>query len=75
MSFPIIGPNPGAATESGIQGADFTDSRNATGEDAFSHAPGGRICKTCDRPIEDRQAARRRGAEDWVHDVCPVVTD
>ena len=57
---------------SAIQGTDFTDSRNGTVSDAFSHAPG-RICKNCDRPIEARQPARRRGADDWVHDVCPGV--
>jgi hypothetical protein len=57
---------------SAIQGTDFTDSRNDTVSDAFSHAPG-RICKNWDRPIEARQPARRRGADDWVHDVCPGV--
>jgi hypothetical protein len=72
MSYPIV-PYESAAS-AGIQGADFTDRRNDTGVDAFSHAPG-RICKNCDRPIEARQPARRRGVDDWVHDVCPVVID
>lgn len=70
MTYPPMGPNPESTAKSGIQGADFTDSRNDTGADAFSHAPG-RICKNCDRPIEARQPARRKGADDWVHDVCP----
>ena len=70
MSY-IPGPNPGSVTASSLQGADFTDSRNDIGADAFSHAPG-RICKKCDRPIEARQPARRRGVDDWVHDVCTV---
>jgi len=70
MSYPLE-PNPAAAAGAGVQGADFTDSRNDTGEDHFSHAPG-RICKNCDRPIEASQPARRRGVDDWVHDVCPV---
>lgn len=69
-----MGPSPGHAAMAGVQGADFGDSRADTGDDSFSHAPG-RICKNCDRPIEARQPARRRGTDDWVHDVCPVVTD
>jgi hypothetical protein len=38
--------------------------------DLFAHAAG-RVCKTCGRTIEARQAARRRGEADWAHDVCP----
>jgi len=73
MTFPIL-PNRPAVAGSALQGADFTDSRADLGTDHFSHAPG-RTCKKCDRPIEARQPARRSGADDWVHDVCPDVTD
>jgi hypothetical protein len=45
------------------------DDRQATA-DLFAHAAG-RVCKTCGRTIEARQAARRRGEADWAHDVCP----
>ena len=45
-----------------------------TGEDHFAHAAG-KICKACGQAIEAGQAARRRGETDWVHDVCPVITD
>jgi hypothetical protein len=68
---------PGTNSQSAavdFDGADFTDSRRDTGEDHFGHAPG-RICKNCDQPIEASQPARRRGADDWIHDVCPVVID
>jgi len=41
-----------------------------TGEDHFAHATG-RTCEACGQVIEPRQAARRRGESDWVHDVCP----
>ena len=34
----------------------------------------GKICKSCGRPIEAEQPARRRGETDWAHDVCPVIT-
>ncbi len=43
-------------------------------EDHFAHATG-KICKTCGRPIEAGQPARRRGETEWSHDVCPVGTD
>jgi hypothetical protein len=65
--------NPSADVATGIQGADFTDRRNNTGADSFAHAPARRVCKNCDRPIEARQPARRKGADDWVHDICPVT--
>jgi hypothetical protein len=54
--------------------ADFNEKDRQTGEDHFAHAAG-KICTTCGRTIEARQAARRRGEADWVHDVCPVVKD
>ena len=53
--------------------ADLGEGNKHTGEDHFAHATG-KICQACGRTIEDRQAARRRGETDWVHDVCPVVT-
>ena len=48
--------------------------RSDTGTDPFAHAPG-RVCKNCNQRIEARQPARRKGADDWVHDVCPVMSD
>jgi len=49
--------------------ADFEEQGRPTGEDHFAHAPG-RTCIACGQVIEPRQAARRRGESDWVHDVC-----
>jgi hypothetical protein len=51
---------------------DFTPDQpeNGAGLDEFAHAAG-RICKRCDRRIEAREPARRRGESGWVHDVCP----
>lgn len=57
-----------------LAAADLSEGDRHTGEDHFAHATG-KICKACGRPIEAKQAARRRGETDWVHDVCPVVTD
>jgi hypothetical protein len=58
--------------------ADPRDDGTGDGADHFSHAAG-RICQNCDRRIEARQPARRKGeyagSSGWVHDVCPVVTD
>ena len=54
--------------------ADPGEGDKQTGEDHFAHATG-KICTACGRTIEPKQAARRRGETDWVHDVCPVVTD
>ena len=54
--------------------ADPGEGGKDTGEDHFAHASG-KTCITCGRAIEPKQAARRRGETDWVHDVCPVVTD
>ena len=65
MPDPPPGPNPVFAAD---------DRRGDTGTDTFAHAPG-RVCKNCNQPIEARQPARRQGADDWVHDVCPVMSD
>lgn len=54
--------------------ADLDEGDQPPGEDHFAHATG-KICKACGRTIKAGQAARRRGETDWVHDVCPVVTD
>ena len=54
--------------------ADLSEGDRHTGEDHSAHATG-KICKACGQTIVARQAARRRGETDWVHDVCPVVTD
>lgn len=43
-------------------------------EDHSAHAAG-KICKSCGQTIGAGQSARRRGESDWVHDVCPIVTD
>ena len=63
-----------ASESEGLAEADLNERDRNTGEDHSAH-PSGKICKACGRAIEARQAARRRGETDWVHDVCPVVTD
>jgi hypothetical protein len=50
--------------------ADLTVTGRDKGEDHFAHADG-KTCASCGEPIGARQAARRRGDSDWVHDVCP----
>ena len=67
-SFPASGPV--AAVES-MHSSDGDDNLG-DGVDHFSHAPG-QICKKCDRRIEAREAARRKGENGWVHDVCPLM--
>jgi hypothetical protein len=54
----------GMRTDGGDSGGD--------GADHFMHAAG-RICQKCDRPIEAREPARRKGEDGWVHDGCPPV--
>jgi hypothetical protein len=49
------------------------DQLNPSREDNEAHA-GGRICKRCGQVIQADQDARLTGVDDWVHDVCPVVT-
>ena len=70
----MTSPQPaGVAGESrGLADTDFEEhgQPTGTGEDHFAHAPG-RVCDACGQVIEPRQAARRRGESDWVHDVCP----
>lgn len=57
----------------GLESMDFTPNDRPEG-DHFAHAAG-RICAKCDRLIEARQPARRRGETGWVHDVCPVTAE
>jgi hypothetical protein len=54
--------------------ADFSEPNPDTGEDHSAHAAG-KICKSCGGTIGAGQAARLRRESDWVHDVCPIVTD
>lgn len=54
--------------------ADLTQGEQHAEEDHFAHVTG-KTCKSCGRPIEAGQPARRRGETEWAHDVCPVVTD
>jgi hypothetical protein len=65
-------PNQGyIATQSQqLADADFTETGQDTDEDHSAHADG-KTCASCGEPIGARQAARRRGDSDWVHDVCP----
>lgn len=58
------------------QGIDSSASDDSTGggADHFIDAAG-RICQNCDGPIRTGQPARRKGADGWVHDVCPPVLD
>jgi hypothetical protein len=53
--------------------AKLREQLNPIGEDNEAHA-GGKICKHCGQVIRADQAARLSGADDWVHDTCPVVT-
>jgi hypothetical protein len=57
-----------------LANADLSERSRRTGEDHSAHAAG-KICKSCGRPIQAEQPARRRGETDWAHDVCPVITD
>jgi hypothetical protein len=50
--------------------ADLTVTGQDKGEDHFAHVDG-KTCASCGEPISARQAARRSGESDWVHDVCP----
>jgi hypothetical protein len=68
MTCPQMG---GMAGESRmLADAEIKEHERPSGEDHFAHAPG-RTCLVCGKVIEPRQAARRRGGSDWVHDVCP----
>jgi hypothetical protein len=60
----------GTAEALSLEHKDFTPNDSQTSGDHFAHAVG-RICARCDRPIEVRQPARRRGESGWAHDVCP----
>ena len=57
-----------------LSNADLSERDRHSEEDHSAHATG-KICKSCGRPIEAEQPARRRGETDWAHDVCPVITD
>jgi hypothetical protein len=67
MSY--ISAIPPAHPGSELEHKDFTPGQRPGG-DNYAHAAG-RICKKCDREIQARQPARRRGESGWVHDVCP----
>ena len=53
-----------------VEDADSEEQQNPTGEDHAAHAVG-KTCKRCGQVIEADQAARLRGVDDWVHDMCP----
>ena len=75
MSFPDVGNYLIFAAMAGAEGMRADDGESGgDGADHFVHAAG-RTCKNCDQPIEKYQPARRRGVDDWVHDVCPPVFD
>jgi hypothetical protein len=65
-------PNQGyiAMRSQQLADADFTGTRQDTGEDHSAHADG-KTCASCGELIGAGQPARRRGDSDWVHDVCP----
>jgi len=71
MSDPTVGDHPLSEAIAGVAGM-RTDGGESAGDgaDHFMHAAG-RICLKCDSRIEARQPARRKGEDDWVHDVCP----
>jgi hypothetical protein len=66
------GPSPMVGVGAGLAETPFGEEiqRPDTGADHFSHAPD-QICVRCDRRIEAREPARRRGEDRWAHDVCP----
>lgn len=73
MAYGVDGqPNPQSGPMAGTAGMHPPADGDSTGDgaDHFSHAAG-RICANCDRRIEAREPARRKGEADWVHDVCP----
>jgi hypothetical protein len=57
-----------------LEHKDMTPGESRAAGDHYAHADG-RICKKCDRVIEARQPARRRGESGWVHDVCPDLDE
>lgn len=63
-----------AAKAEKLARTDFSERDRPTGEDHPLHVAGG-TCQKCGRPIEPGQAARLRGKDDWVHDMCPGATD
>lgn len=65
-------PNPQSGAMAGVEGMHSSADGDSVGDgaDHFSHTAG-RICAKCDRRIEPREPARRKGEADWVHDVCP----
>lgn len=74
MTVPTPDPSSGVSAEiEGMRTDDGGDSIGS-GADHFSHAAG-RICQNCDRRIEAREPARRKGENGWVHDVCRPVMD
>jgi len=75
MSYPDVGNFHLNAAMAEVEGM-RTDTGETTGgaADHFLHAAG-QICKKCDRLIEARQPARRKGEDGWVHDGCPPVFD
>jgi hypothetical protein len=75
MSDPTVGNHPLSAAMAEAQGmrTDGSDSAG-DGSDHFLHAAG-RICKKCEKRIEARQPARRKGEDGWVRDACPPAFD
>jgi hypothetical protein len=61
-----------SAQSASLAGANLDPGASNASGDHFAHASG-KVCKTCHRPIEDNQPARRRGDTEWSHDVCPAV--
>jgi hypothetical protein len=57
-----------------LESGDFAEHDRPTGEDHAMHATG-QTCARCGQVIEATQAARLRGADDWVHDMCPAAAD
>lgn len=66
----FINPQSQATAEAiSLEHKDFTPNESRASGDHFAHARG-KVCAKCDRPIEAREPARRRGESGWVHDVC-----
>ena len=54
-----------------MAGADFSKEDRPAGDHAIHSS--GKICAKCGDEIASFQDIRRRGTEEWVHDVCPVL--
>jgi hypothetical protein len=72
--YGIPGAEQGAldAMSRQMASADLSAEDQPSGSDHAIHASG-KFCAKCGDEIMPSQDMRRRGTDDWVHDVCPVL--